>query len=1036
MPDTLRFSETVIDEYPYPIARQARKFNNAHSPEEQFETLSHVVEMSVRYLGAIALASYIRGGVQDFRVDYLANRLRYPDWDVWLELLSNILRHYNARDESFVLQRLIPLYFAHQDEGTAVYQACHILMAQPRQWIGSYVNQDSTFETFLGLFGVTHREGIENPDLMNQLLLTCFAAAVVWLNDLSFLAKQPLINVSGSRVTSSGIEFTVEKFMGASDHPVVLEEEWNSLGLNLEPQQVYVCDPNGLPTLGLHPFMIAEDQVLYILFQNNQNEEVVYLHCGTFEFYHPDAADLSIAGIGPRVAGISRLQTITDQKSLLQVRDDADLPPPVLHEVSGDIAKSVDFQATSSPGSRLPEKNGDSIELGGAVGQVAARKLSRKNQDQEKALPSGSLDEVSALRWVHFPGGYIADIGLSLEEIPVGKIVGPYKILEKLGDGPVAATYQAKPLRSQIEDHQLILRILKQTIMEEVLSNSIPRELRAWWLVSQQRSPNIMGLNSISRTHDKRLVLEIERFGGLPLNKLLRKSSGKGLPLKKALDIAIQVCRALLVAHKHKLYHAAIKPSNVFVLGEEAAQVKLSDFSLSENILPYLMERKAISPENAVYLTPEILSGYYDLSESTDVYAVGIMLYNMLTGRLPYYEETYPALLKCIQHDYIPLRTIDPSLPIRLETIIQRAMHPKPHKRFQQIETLLHELEVVKRSIDTVYTLSDLLLRHVPAKDLNDFLSDRGVRMLEQNTRVVEWCLTEAELGKVIYEFLGYSYRRKICQELGMEDNVASSSENFVRGIFLKIGVKLPSQPSGLAQRLNEVHKLRDKLFKSNDRSEISEVVNATARECEAVLKDLIYFHSILLFQDAYWNCLLVEVLGEKKRKLLKRRSLDTSLGDLFNIIYAFNTFLSGNSPEANWFHQTFNTDELISLPKAWDQIPAIRNDYSHHSTLMEQKETAEVRSQASKFVQTCLEMLKKLEESRLYPMIAVVRDISVDYYGRRSVHCLGDDSRTYTIYTNLELVPGQKFFLPYQSEPICIDPILVPFPETYSGAV
>jgi hypothetical protein len=150
----------------------------------------------------------------------------------------------------------------------------------------------------------------------------------------------------------------------------------------------------------------------------------------------------------------------------------------------------------------------------------------------------------------------------------------------------------------------------------------------------------------------------------------------------------------------------------------------------------------------------------------------------------------------------------------------------------------------------------------------------------------------------------------------------------------------------------------------------------------------------------------------------------------------AFNKFLVGASPEAVRFRQVFGKDYLIQLPQAWDRIAAIRNQFVHHNKLLEQKQISELRATAKEFVDKISDMVGKLQDAHIYPLIAIIRETRTDYFGRRSAVCICDDNRDYILYTDLDLAPGQQYFLHHQGSSLCIiDPIIIPYPEINTGA-
>jgi serine/threonine protein kinase len=167
----------------------------------------------------------------------------------------------------------------------------------------------------------------------------------------------------------------------------------------------------------------------------------------------------------------------------------------------------------------------------------------------------------------------------------------------------------------------------------------------------------------------------------------------KGGPLEvnEAMELAVQLGRGLAKAHEHGIIHRDIKPANILITDD--GMVKIVDFGLAKLSGTTQITKAGTTVGTAAYMSPEQAQGN-EVDHRTDIWSVGVVLYEMLTGRLPFSGERHVSLLYAIVHESpVPIRTMKPDVPIELELIITRALEKIPQKRYSSVAEMLAELK-------------------------------------------------------------------------------------------------------------------------------------------------------------------------------------------------------------------------------------------------------------------------------------------------------------------------------------------------------
>ena len=276
----------------------------------------------------------------------------------------------------------------------------------------------------------------------------------------------------------------------------------------------------------------------------------------------------------------------------------------------------------------------------------------------------------------------------------VGKrLDGRYELREIIGVGGMAVVYKAYDC---IEDRIVAVKILK----EEFISNEefITRFKNESKAIAVLNHPNIVKVYDVSFS-DVIQYIVMEYVDGITLKQYIEKQNC--LRWKDAVYLTIQVLRALQHAHDKGIVHRDVKPQNIMLLSD--GTIKVTDFGIARFARSEhkTMTDKAIGSVH--YISPEQARGE-DTDEKADIYSVGVMLYEMLTGRLPFEADSAVSVaIMQLQEEPVLPRDINDTIPVGLEQITMHAMQKEVSKRYRSAAEMLRDLEEFRRSPDMVF---------------------------------------------------------------------------------------------------------------------------------------------------------------------------------------------------------------------------------------------------------------------------------------------------------------------------------------------
>ena len=290
------------------------------------------------------------------------------------------------------------------------------------------------------------------------------------------------------------------------------------------------------------------------------------------------------------------------------------------------------------------------------------------------------------------PGQGIGDIAVGAAIVPARE-VGRYQIVEKLGEGAMATVYKAF---DPSINRQLVIKFLHANLCAtEDHRQRFLREAKAAGVLSH---PNIVTIFDVGEI-DNRPYIAMELLDGGPLNEMM--PAGVELPMTEVLGLGIQIANALDYAHSKGVYHRDIKPGNIMRLAD-GKTIKLVDFGIAHVPAGEDADSTAVGTVMGTphYMSPEQARGEKTDARS-DLWAAGVILYQLLTGKRPFNADSIATLLlRITQEPPKPMSDLRADVPASLRRIIARSLHKLPDKRFQSGRELSEALTRVLHEID------------------------------------------------------------------------------------------------------------------------------------------------------------------------------------------------------------------------------------------------------------------------------------------------------------------------------------------------
>jgi serine/threonine protein kinase len=272
------------------------------------------------------------------------------------------------------------------------------------------------------------------------------------------------------------------------------------------------------------------------------------------------------------------------------------------------------------------------------------------------------------------------------------KTISHYKILEKLGGGGMGVVYKA-------EDTKLHRTVAVKFLPPELTRDDEAKQrfIQEAQAASSLDHSNICVVHEIDETNDGQIFICMNYYDGETLKKKIEKGP---LKLDEAIEIAIQIAQGLLKAHEQKIIHRDIKPANIFITNDGV--VKILDFGLAKLSGKTMITKLGSTIGTIAYMSPEQARGE-EVNQRTDIWSLGVVLYEMIIGKLPFRGEYEQAILYSIMSEEpSPITSLRTGIPLELERIINKALAKKPSERYQHIDEMLVDIKKIMNEIHSV----------------------------------------------------------------------------------------------------------------------------------------------------------------------------------------------------------------------------------------------------------------------------------------------------------------------------------------------
>ena len=282
----------------------------------------------------------------------------------------------------------------------------------------------------------------------------------------------------------------------------------------------------------------------------------------------------------------------------------------------------------------------------------------------------------------------------------IGQHISHYKILEKLGEGGMGVVYKAQDLTL---DRFVAIKFLPSHLSDSPDNKS--RFMQEAKATASLNHPNILNVFEVVE-QDGTMCLVMELLDGQTLKSYLTNlKTGSGVPVQQALTWATMIAQGLKAAHEKNIVHRDIKPQNIMLM-RGGGQLKIMDFGLAKLKSAASITKTGTSIGTLSYMSPEQAQGI-PADHRSDIWSLGVVLYEMLTGELPFKAEHEAGLSYLIVNEELTMpSTLDLKISQQVDNVVQKMLEKDPGKRFGNIDEVIKTLELVRKAIETTATAS------------------------------------------------------------------------------------------------------------------------------------------------------------------------------------------------------------------------------------------------------------------------------------------------------------------------------------------
>jgi len=269
----------------------------------------------------------------------------------------------------------------------------------------------------------------------------------------------------------------------------------------------------------------------------------------------------------------------------------------------------------------------------------------------------------------------------------IGKTIGHYEILEKIGSGGMGDVYRARD--TSLNRDVAIKFLPKSVTADEAIRERFKREAQA---AGSLNHPNIITIHELGE-HDERMFIVMELVEGQSLRQRIKE---RPLSFNDAIDITIQLAEGLSEAHASDITHRDIKPDNIII--DKDGRCRLLDFGLAQFSGVTRLTQEATTVGTVFYMSPEQTHGG-EVDRRTDIWSLGVLLYEMIAGDVPFKGEHITAVgyaITTTTHE--PLTSVRTGVPKELERIVDKMLAKKPEQRYQTVDDVMVDLRAIHKT--------------------------------------------------------------------------------------------------------------------------------------------------------------------------------------------------------------------------------------------------------------------------------------------------------------------------------------------------
>ena len=273
----------------------------------------------------------------------------------------------------------------------------------------------------------------------------------------------------------------------------------------------------------------------------------------------------------------------------------------------------------------------------------------------------------------------------------IGQTVSHYKILEKLGEGGMGVVYKAEDTKLK---RTVALKFLPPELTRDKVAKT--RFIHEAQAASALDHPNICTVHEIDETRDGRTFIVMACYSGETLDRRIERGA---LSVDETLHIGVQVASGLARTHQNGIVHRDVKPGNLFITKNN--ETKIVDFGVAKLAGRTQITKTGRTVGTISFMSPEQARGG-EVDPRSDIFSLGAVLYNLLTGRLPFEADNVAAVVfKIASQDPAPLATYRDDVPKALQRVVERALRKDPRERYQSADDMLADLRAIQAAVET-----------------------------------------------------------------------------------------------------------------------------------------------------------------------------------------------------------------------------------------------------------------------------------------------------------------------------------------------